>query len=347
MPKTQPEPLADRTGGIHAAVVGGELFMGHSGSRRGIGQRIAVAALAVGVTAGTVACSAGAAKKSASLRAVSGPSSAAAPGAAGDSQAAAGSSGTPAVAAAGPVSQPAAGSAAAGGAAATPGAATGATQSGGAPTTATKPPATTGAKPPPVSTGPAPVATGAYHYKLLAGSYSTLTIGTKSSPLSLADPSILTVSTTGAGMQQWVNASTTTNLRFTNSGVFLLSETVPLFNTTCTFDAPVASPPWPLAVGKAFSGQATCGQGSSASTLTLSGRVTGAASLPLEGAAVSTFLVQTTLTLSGTTLRIGETDWYAPSLRLPVKSTVAVSGGVTGYSIASSTTYTLTSSRPS
>jgi hypothetical protein len=201
--------------------------------------------------------------------------------------------------------------------------------------------------PPPVSTGPAPVATGAYHYKLLAGSYSTLTIGTKSSPLSLADPSILTVSTTGAGMQQWVNASTTTNLRFTNSGVFLLSETVPLFNTTCTFDAPVASPPWPLAVGKAFSGQATCGQGSSASTLTLSGRVTGAASLPLEGAAVSTFLVQTTLTLSGTTLRIGETDWYAPSLRLPVKSTVAVSGGVTGYSIASSTTYTLTSSRPS
>ena len=289
--------------------------------------------MAVGLTAGTVACSGGAAKKSASLRAVSGPSKAALPGAAGDSAAATGSAGTPAVVAAGPVSQPGAGSSAAGGAAATPGAATGATQSGGSPTTAAKPPATNGAKPPPVSTGPAPVATGSYQYKLLGGSYVD------------PDDRLQVLATVPSGpehpdRQHHGSGDGTVGQRldhhqpgFTNSGVFLLSETVPLFNTTCTFDAPVASPPWPLAVGKPFSGQATCGQGSSASILTLAGPRHGAASLPLDGAAVSTFLVQTTLTLSGTTLRIGETDWYAPSLRLPVKSTVAVPGGVTGYSI--------------
>jgi hypothetical protein len=134
---------------------------------------------------------------------------------------------------------------------------------------------------------------------------------------------------------------------FNNSGVFLLSETVPLFSASCSFNAPVASPPWPVAVGRTFSGQATCGQGSSVSTLSLTGRVAGTASVTVDGAAVNTFLVQTTLTLSGTTLVVAETDWYAPSLRLPVKTTVIVTGGVTGYSINSNTTYALNSTRPS
>jgi hypothetical protein len=77
------------------------------------------------------------------------------------------------------------------------------------------------------------------------------------------------------------------------------------------------------------------------------GRVAGTASVTVDGAAVNTFLVQTTLTLSGTTLVVAETDWYAPSLRLPVKTTVIVTGGVTGYSINSNTTYALNSTRPS
>ncbi len=187
---------------------------------------------------------------------------------------------------------------------------------------------------------------GNYRYKLLSGS-SVLTTGTKSTTLAVADPSTLAISTTGAGVQTWVNSSTTTSLAFNNAGVFVLSETVPLFNATCTFSAPVASPPWPLAVGKTSSGTATCGQGSSTSTLTLNVHISGTALMQVDGATVSTFVVDSAITLSGTTLLIAERDWYAPSLRLPVKSTVGVTGGVPGYSITSSTTYLLTSARPS
>jgi hypothetical protein len=298
--------------------------MGHIGSRRDVGRRIAVAALAVGVSAATVACSSGSAKKAASLRTVSGPSSAAAPG---------GPAGGAADTAAPPTSgmgQPAAGAAPT---SAAPAHAGGAAPSGGAATTVTTRPATTGAKPTtPVSTGPAPVAPGVYQYNLVGTGSSALTIGKKTTTTAAAAQSPLTVTTT-AGMQQWTNSSTTTSLLFNSSGVFLLAETVPLFGTTCTFNSPVASPPWPLAAGKTFSGQATCGQGQATSTLTLKGSVSGSTG--------STFVVHTTLTLSGTTLVISEWDTYAPSLGLPRQSTVQVTGGVTGFSINSLSTYAL------
>jgi hypothetical protein len=198
----------------------------------------------------------------------------------------------------------------------------------------------------PVATGPAPAAAGTYHYNLVSGS-SVLTTGTTSTTLAVAPQSTLVISSTGSGTEQWLGSATTSNLLFNGSGVFLTSETVAVANTTCTFNAPVASPPWPVAVGRSFSGQASCGSGSSASTLSLQGHVTGTASVSVGGTVVGTYLVQSTLTLSGTTLVIAETDWYAPSLRLPVKSTVLAQGGVPGYTIASNTTYALASVRPS
>jgi hypothetical protein len=197
----------------------------------------------------------------------------------------------------------------------------------------------------PAATGPAPAAAGTYHYN--GGGTQTVTAGTTTSPQAVPPQSTLTVAATGSGTEQWVSSSATTNLMFNSSGVFLKSESVPLVSTTCTFNSAVAYPPWPLGVGKTFSGQATCGSGSSATTLSLQGRVSGTASVSVGGTSVSTYLVQSTVTLSGTSLVIAETDWYAPSLRLPVKSTVLAQGGIPGFTVASNTTYVLASSSPS
>ncbi len=297
-------------------------------------RRLAVAALAIGISAASVACSSGSGgKKSLTLGARTGggvqaPADSGAPGAG-----AAGASASASVANGGP---PAAGP----GTTSAPGGAP-------APTKPSGPTATTAATVPrptaPPASGPGPAATGTYHYN--GGGTSVLTTGTTTTPQTVPAQSTLTVTATGPGTEQWVNSSTTANLVFNGSGVFLTSETV--FGTTCAFDTPVPFPPWPPAVGKSFSGQATCGSGSSASTLMLTGRIAGTASVSVAGTKVSTYLVQSKLTLSGTSLVIGETDYYAPSLRLPVESIVAATGGITGYSIASNTAYVLTSLLPS
>ncbi len=314
--------------------------MGQIGSTRTLGTRLALAALALGIGAAAVGCSTGSGAKKVALRSVSGAPPGASAGGAGGTTVPGGTA----------TSAPTAGAtsdtaAAPGTTAGHPGATTGTTKGSGG-STGTSPPATTPRVTTAPSSGPVPAAPGTYHYNLVSGT-SSLTTGTTIMPLTVAPQSTLVVSSTGSGTQQWVNSSTTVNVAFTGAGVYLLAETIPLASTTCTFNAPVASPPWPLAVGKSFSGQATCGSGSSASSLSLQGRVSGTASVVVGGASVATFLVQSTVTLPGTTLVIAETDWYAPSLRLPVKSTVIAKGGVTGYLIDSNTTYTLASSLPS
>lgn len=303
-----------------------------------MGQKLAIIALLVGVSTAAGACSAGSGKKAVSLNTAGGAKSGVSSGTT-TSPATGGTGET--VSGAGTPAAPGAGSTTA---APRPGT-TAAPRTGG--TATTTPVVTTGPKATtPVSTGPAPVATGTYSYNLVSGK-STLTTGTTSTTLAVAPTSTLKVSSASNGTQQWVNPTTTTMVAFNSAGVFLLSETIPVANTTCVFNPAVASPPWPLVVGKQFSGRATCGSGSSASTLTLEGgKVIGTASVPLDGAMVSTFMVQSTLKL-GTSLVVGETDWYSPALRLPVKTTVSVHGSASGYSIDTTTTYILASSRPS
>lgn len=309
--------------------------MGHNGKRRAGGHQLTVGALLLGVTVAVAACSGGSGKKSVSLDI---------------------SHGAPAGITAGstdsattlPATGPASGGAspAAGGVTTTnghPGTTARTTSGGGTGTTApamTSPKTTT-----PVSAGPAPVTPGTYVYK--TSGTSTVTSGSTSTPISVPSPSTLKVTSAGGGTQQWVSPNATTTVLFNSSGVFLLSENVPLAGTTCVFNAPVASPPWPVAVGKAFSGTATCGQGQSAGTLVLHGNVTGTAVVAVAGASVATFVVTSTTTLSGTTLVVKETDWYSPEFRLPVQTTVSVRGGIAGYTIRSDTVSVLTSSRPS
>jgi hypothetical protein len=294
--------------------------MGHKGSRR-----LAIAALALGIGAFNLACSSGSAGKKVTLGSGTGTTA-------------------PTISAAG--TPPAASGGTTGAFPSTAAGAPGTTAAHAAgPTATTKPPGpagTTATTAPratvPPATGPAPAAPGNYTFN--GTGTSMVTFGTTTTPLPVGTET-LAVTSTGPGAQQWVGTSTTSNLLFNGTGVFLQAETV--FGTTCTFSPAVAYPPWPLASGQPFQGQATCGSG----TLYLSGHVAGTASVSVGGTNVSTFLVQSTLKLAGTTLVISETDWYAPSLRLPVKSTVIAVGGSPSYSIASNTTYVLASTHPS
>jgi len=296
-------------------------------------HRLAVAALALALGIALVGCSGGTGKGAVSLKVPSGAAKTAPPS---------GATGGVATTSASP------------GGGATGGSGTGSTTpatttSPKAGTTATTAPAhaTTTAPPAsktttPATSGPAPTPAGTYNFNLVSGS-STLTSGTNTTTLPVNSTSKLTVSNTGSGTEQWVSPSTTLNLAFVHGGVYLASELVSVVSATCTFSTPVAYPPWPLAVGAHVTGNANCGQGA----LALTEKVAGTASVKVGTANVATYLVQTTLALSGTDLVVAETDWYAPSLRLPVKSTVEVNGsytsGSTSYSINSNTTYALAS----
>jgi hypothetical protein len=297
-------------------------------------RRLTLTALLVGLGVAVVGCSSGSAPPAVSLRtpngAISGTAasdgatstSAAPPGAGAPSAAAEAAASTPAAATNHPV------------------ATTAPAQPVG--TTAATRPATPTAPPTPASTGPAPAAPGTYTY---AGSGSTtLTSNGKVTTLAASPQSTLVVSAGSNGSEQWNNASTiVSNLVFNNSGVFLTSETVSFAggSTTCTFASPVPMPPWPVAVGKSFSGQATCGSGSSAGTFSLVGQVSAGKAVPVGGATVSTFQVHSTLTMSG--LSVDETDLYAPSLRLPVASSIVINGSLGSSSIVSSAAYALSS----
>jgi hypothetical protein len=294
-----------------------------------IGRRLAVVALALGIGVAAVACSSGSGGKGVSLAAAGRGTTTTAEGGTSAAAPNGGATGTSAPAASG-----------AGGNAPT------AARTVAPPGPTVRPAATTATTGPKVTTpgpaGPAPAAPGTYTYTLVAGGHSLLTTGTTTMSLTPAATNSVVVTSTGGGAQQWVtNASSTTNLAFTGAGVFLQSETVPAVGT-CTFSPPMASPPWPLAVGKTFSGTANCGS----ATLTLTGSVGRSQLVPVGGVNVSAFLVQSTFTVSGTTLVVNEVDWYAPSLRLPVVSNVRAQGGASGYSVDSNTTYALASSRP-
>jgi len=303
--------------------------MGQIGSRRGVGHRLAIAALALGLGTGAAACSSG---TTASPIAFKAPIK---------STAASGSntSGSPTSTAV------AAGSAStAGGAssttASTAGTTTTKTSDTTTPITAVAPASvskqtTTTKVTTPVSTGPAPTAPGSYQY---TGGGST-TITTSSGSVPSAAPTTATLDVTGGTTEQWqwVDSGATTNLSFTSAGVYLTSEAVSFegFSATCSFPS-VASPPWPLATGKHAQGTASCGTAGSG-TLTV---VVGAAgSVRVNGAAVKTFQVTTTLTLGPVSLK--EIDSYAPSLRLPVTTTIVDTGSYGTYSFLTKASYAL------
>ena len=182
-------------------------------------------------------------------------------------------------------------------------------------------------------TGPAPVPAGTYNYTLVSGGGS-LTTGTTTTPFTAPATSSLTVSAPVGGAETWTwqasgQTTVASSLTFNGTGIFLTAETVPYLGT-CQFNQAVASPPWPLAVGKTFSGQASCG----GQTVTLNGSV--------KAQSGANFIVQSVLTVAGQAL-VTEGDVYSPARRLPVQTTLVVNGSLGGAQITTNATYRLVS----
>jgi len=301
--------------------------MGRSRTRHTRGHRLAIAALALGISAAGVACSGGPSAKPLALKTTSAgqgstPGSTQGSTAAGATATAGGSSATS--------SAPVPGTSAP-----TPATAAAPTSQTTHPTTAppshnpvTTQPAPAPTQPAPTSNGPQPTTPGTYQYN---GS-GTTTIETSSGTQSLAAATQTNLTISGGGSsEQWSNSVTTDNLTFNGSGVFLTAETLNSATgaggTSCVFATPVAYPPWPLAVGKSSSGTANCGSG----TLTVNVQV-----VSQSGA---NFVVKITQT-SGS-LKVTETDTYSPSLRMPIATSFVILGSYGSTAVSTQSSYTL------
>ena len=134
------------------------------------------------------------------------------------------------------------------------------------------------------------------------------------------------------GVQAWhryVDTSkppANTQAQFTANGPFILSTTEqsPQGNTTCTFNPPIAAPPWPPAAGKTFSSQGSCGS----FNVALQGRITGSQTMTLkDGETFTVWVIDSTLNLSGQVTGSGtQVDWYSPALRLSLHEQIDISG---------------------
>jgi hypothetical protein len=124
------------------------------------------------------------------------------------------------------------------------------------------------------------------------------------------------------------NAPADTTTQFLPSGPVILSTTEGSGSTgiSCTFNPPIAAPPWPPAVGKTFSAHGTCGSGN---TVTVQGQIAGYQTATLQDhEKFPVWVVNSTITISGPNLNANGTqvDWYSTALRLPVHEQTNVQG---------------------
>ncbi len=212
--------------------------------------------------------------------------------------------------------------------------------------TATAPP-TPAAAAAPTPSGPSPAAPGTYRYRQVGSLAGTPAEGT------------LVVSPASAsGTQTWTRvvggtvAPSTSIMRFDARGAYLVSPgSAAAGAASCTFGAPVPWPPWPTTVGQSVSGSATCSGGISSYQVT--GHVQAPATMSVAGSTINAAVVVYTVALSGTVsgspfnVTLAETDYYAPTLRVPVLTRTHVSGTAVGIAITTDRTDTLESVTPS
>jgi hypothetical protein len=232
------------------------------------------------------------------------------------------------------------------------------TTAGGAATTrrgstaTTSPPATPAPTAAPGVAPPAPAAAGTYRYRQ-SGSAK---VGNGQPSPAPGEGTLKVDAADGAGNQvfhRYLDPNgqpSDTFLAFRPDGVFLTKQILRLaaagqnFEFTCTFNPPVASPPWPPAVGATFSGKGECGR----FTADVSGRISGTRAVQLDGATIETFVIETTVTTSGqltSTSRL--VDWYSKAHRLQVHTESHQEGTYGPFRFTSDLTADLISGRPS
>lgn len=140
-------------------------------------------------------------------------------------------------------------------------------------------------------------------------------------------------------------ANTTTQFLPTGPVILSLTEGAGPSSVSCTFNPPVAAPPWPPAVGKTFSSTGNCGSGT---TVTIQGRIAGSQVATLkDGETFPVWVIDSTLNLSGQIKGSGtQVDWYSTALRLPVHEQTDVQGSYSGIPFTLHSVSDLVSSRP-
>lgn len=166
----------------------------------------------------------------------------------------------------------------------------------------------------------------------------------------------LVIASAASGNQTWTRnyganvPVAKTVMSYRPAGIFGLSQSEQMSGTTisCTFAAPLPWPPSPPTVGATFAAHAAC---TNQATLNVTGKVASTAVLQFEGQAVTTAVVNTTSVMSVSFLGaryevdVTEVDWYAPSLRMPLRSRIHTV--VPAQSTTTDNTYVLESSTPS
>ena len=213
-------------------------------------------------------------------------------------------------------------------------------------TTATAPTAGGGADAAGAGAAPAPLAPGTYHYRQSGSTkVGTDTFETPPEGTSVADAA------RGDGTQvhhRYVDPegeSSDVTLRFGADGIFILETVLRTgqAEVRCTFDPPMASPPWPPSVGTTSSGHGECG----AFTTDITSEITEARTVTLEGATYDAVVVESTLTTSGQLESTShQVDWFVPELRMSTHTETDSTGSFGAFTFESSGTSDLLSATP-
>lgn len=136
-----------------------------------------------------------------------------------------------------------------------------------------------------------------------------------------------------------------TTFRFGADGMFILKTVIRQGGAeiSCTFDPPVATPPWPPTVGATYGGTGECG----AFTVSVDGKVTGTRTVALDGRSYDAFVLESSIATEGQfESNSTQVDWFVPELRLSAHTETNSTGKFGQVSFESSGTSDLISAVP-
>jgi hypothetical protein len=198
--------------------------------------------------------------------------------------------------------------------------------------------------------GPAPTAAGLYRFRQTGSSTTGATTEPAPAEGTLrVDPAAVDGTQVSHRAVHPDQPPSDTTIAFRPSGMFITTvvtrttlgtQTVAF---TCTFNPGVPAPPWPPAVGKAFSASGSCGS----FTAQVTGRIDGTRTVALDGRSLTAYVVDSTIVTHGQVESTQtETDWFSPVLRLSVHSETHSKGTFGAFRFSSDLTSDLESGRP-
>ena len=137
-----------------------------------------------------------------------------------------------------------------------------------------------------------------------------------------------------------------TTFQFGADGMFIVETVLRQGGTEirCTFEPPLAAPPWPPAVGATFSGTGECG----AFTAKVDGSITGTRDVELDGKQYEAFVIESDISTTGQFESKGtQVDWFVPELRVSAHQETNTTGKFGQISFTSNQVSDLISAIPS